>query len=75
MKNERLRELTREELTQKLNDLQQEQFNLQVRRSLQPPDNPLKIRELRREIARVRTILHEDKTGIRHLGTGEKILD
>ena len=75
MKTERLRELTRDELNQKLKDLQEEQFNLRVRLSLQPPDDPLKIRQLRREVARVRTILHEDKTGIRRLGTGKKILD
>ncbi len=75
MKTERLRELTREELLQKRRDIDQELFNLRLRRSLQPADNPLLLRTLRREFARIVTILHEDETGIRPLGTGKKILE
>ena len=75
MKIERLRELTREELEQKRQDVRQELFNLRVRRSLQPPDNPLLFRTLRRELARIKTVLHEDESGIRALGTGKKILE
>jgi len=75
VKTERLRELTREELLQKSRDVEQELFNLRLRRSLQPPDNPLVFRALRRELARIVTILHEDESGIRPLGTGKKILE
>lgn len=75
MKIERLRELTREELLQKRRDTRQELFNLHLRRSLQPPDNPLLFRSLRRQLARIITVLHEDETGIRALGTGRKILE
>ena len=75
MKTERLRELTREELLLKKRDVEQELFNLHLRRSLQPPDNPLVFRTLRREFARIVTVLHEDKSGIRPLGTGKKILE
>ncbi|MBI3873064.1 MAG: 50S ribosomal protein L29 [candidate division Zixibacteria bacterium] len=48
-----------EELSRQLRDLNEEMFNLRVRRSLQPPDNPLLLRTLRRQMARVRTIMHE----------------
>jgi len=75
MKIERLRELTRTELQQKLLDIRQELFNLHVRKSLQPPDNPVRIRILHRELARVLTILREDETGIRQLGPAKKILE
>ncbi len=75
MKIERLRELTREELLLKQQDTRQELFNLHLRRSLQPPDNPLLLRALRRRLARIITVLREDETGIRTLGTGKKILE
>jgi len=75
VKIERIRELTREELVQKRLDIQQELFNLRLRRSLQPPDNPLLLRTLRRRLARINTVLHEDEKGIHALGTGKKILE
>lgn len=62
-----MREMTRNELLQKKNDLLDEQFNLRMRRSLKPLDNPLRLRLIRREVAQIETILHEDKTGVRRL--------
>ena len=38
-----------------------------MRRSLKPLDNPLRLRQIRREMAQIMTILHEDKTGLRKL--------
>ena len=57
---EALRELTREELEQKKGDLADEQFNLRMRQSLKALDNPLRIRQIRREIAQIMTVLRED---------------
>ncbi len=71
MKIERLRELTRKELEQRRNDLEQELFNLHLRRSLQPPDNPLRFRTMRRELARIKTVLREDEIGLRPLSSSE----
>jgi large subunit ribosomal protein L29 len=62
-----LRDMTRGELDQKLNELIDEQFNLRMRRSLKPLDNPLRLREIGREVAQIKTILHEDDLGIRKL--------
>lgn len=59
--------MTREELQQKKNDLLDEQFNLNMRRSLKALDNPLRLRQIKREIARVNTVLREDEIGIRKL--------
>lgn len=67
MKVFELREKTREELTDMLNGLHRELFNLRLRRGTQELPNPLRLRTLRREIARVRTILREDEKGMRKL--------
>jgi large subunit ribosomal protein L29 len=72
MKPEKYRELTREELERNVRDLREELFNLKFRVSSQKLDNPLKIRELRREIARILTIMREEDMGISRLpGTEE----
>lgn len=63
MKPERLRELTPEELRHQLRDLEEELFNLRVRKSLQPPDNPLQFRNLKRQLARVKTVMRERERG------------
>jgi large subunit ribosomal protein L29 len=62
-----LRDLTRPELLQKRNDLQEEYFNLNMRQSMKTLENPLRMRHIGREIARIMTILGEDDKGIRRL--------
>ncbi len=70
-----LREMTRDELLLKKNDLLDERFNLNMRRSLKALDNPLRLRQIRREIALVMTTLNEDKLGIQKLAeSGSAIL-
>ena len=67
LKMHALRELTREELLQKKVDLLDERFNLNMRRSLKALDNPLRLRQIRREIAKIETVLREDDLGVRKL--------
>jgi len=67
LKVQTLREMTRDELLQKKQDLLDEQFNLNMRRSLKALDNPLRLRQIRRELAKIMTILHEDELGLRKL--------
>ncbi len=62
-----LRELTREELVQKRRDLEDELFNLRMRKSMKSLENPLRLRTIGREIGRINTILREDEKGIRPL--------
>ena len=71
MKPEKYRELTREELERNVRDLREELFNLRFRVSSQKLDNPLKIRQLRREIARILTIMQEEDRGISRLPGSE----
>ena len=54
-----LRELKTEELEQKLALIQEERFRLAFRRGTEAITNPLQFRAMRREIARLKTILHE----------------
>jgi large subunit ribosomal protein L29 len=63
MKPEKYRELTREELERTARDLREELFNLRFRVSTQKLDNPLRLRYVRRDLARVLTILREDEIG------------
>jgi large subunit ribosomal protein L29 len=65
MKVFELREKSKEELNDLLNGLYKELFNLKLRRSAQELPNPLRLRTLRRDIARVKTVLREDELGIR----------
>ena len=57
--SDRLREMSAVECTRYLGELEEELFNIRVRRSLQPPDNPLMLRHLRRQIARVKTVMSQ----------------
>ena len=61
------RELTRAELEQKRAELMDEKFNLRMQQSIRALDNPLRLRQIRREVAQVMTILREDETNIRKL--------
>ena len=71
MKTDVLRDLTREELVQKHHDLLEEFFNLRLRKRTQEVVNPLKMRTLRRELARITTVLREDELDIRAVARPE----
>ena len=59
---EDLRQLKTEELEQKLAVLTEERFRLAFRSATEAIANPLQFRAIRRDIARLQTILHERKT-------------
>ena len=54
-----LRGKTPDELKDSLLSLKKEQFNLRFQRATQQLEKPARVREVRREIARVKTILGE----------------
>jgi large subunit ribosomal protein L29 len=58
---ERLREMSPLELERYIRDLREELFNIRVRRSLQPPANPIVLRDLRRQIARTETVINQKR--------------
>ena len=59
MKPEKIRELTVEDLQGREKELQEQLFKLRFQKSIGQLDNALKLRETRRDIARVKTILRE----------------
>ena len=59
MKIEKLRDLTVEELQVKLKDLKEELFNLRFQHATNQLDNPMKMVEVKRTIARVKTVIRE----------------
>ncbi|MGI6181436.1 MAG: 50S ribosomal protein L29 [Agathobaculum sp.] len=59
MKATEIRELTAEELTAKLGDLKKDLFNLRLQLATNQLDNTNKITEVKRDIARVNTVIRE----------------
>lgn len=59
MKAKEIRELSVEELEVKLTDLKKDLFNLRLQNATNQLDNPTRIVEVKRDIARVNTILRE----------------
>lgn len=64
MKMDELRELTSEELVQKRTDLSSELINLRHQKAVGPLENPMRIRDVRRTMAQVETLLRERELGI-----------
>ena len=54
-----LREMSAEQLNAKLKELKEELFNLRFQHAINQLDNPHKIDDVKKDIARVMTILHE----------------
>jgi large subunit ribosomal protein L29 len=61
MKANELRGSSVEELQQQLEDLLKEQFNLRIQKGTGQLQNPSRVREGRREIARIKTVMSEMK--------------
>ena len=59
MKSNELRGKTAKELTQELRELSKEQFNLRMQKGVGQIPRPHAFKRIRREIARIKTILNE----------------
>ena len=59
MKITDLREMTNDEISQKLYDNQEELFNLRFQKSMNRLENGNKIKEVKKDIARMKTLLTE----------------
>ena len=59
MKASDVRSKTADELKDQLVDLKKEQFNLRFQRATQQLEKPARVKEVRRDIARIKTILTE----------------
>ncbi|MFQ6083423.1 MAG: 50S ribosomal protein L29 [Candidatus Aminicenantia bacterium] len=68
MKAKTLSELSDEELQDKEIELKEQLFKLKFQHSLGQLDNPMKLRLIKKDIARIKTILNDRKKGIKSNG-------
>ena len=63
MLSSEIRELTAGDIESRIRDLEEERFRLQFRNATEPLEDPLRLRVIRRDIARLKTVLREKGTG------------
>ena len=63
MKSKEIRDLSIEQLKQNLISKEEELFNLKIQLTTKQLENPMKVREARRNVARLKTILREKEKG------------
>lgn len=65
MRADELRDMTELELAQKLREFKEELFNLRFQHATAQLDNPMRIKEVKKNIARVKTVLREKELDIK----------
>lgn len=63
MKTNELRKLTTEELTKKVTEIKEELFSLRMQKATGMLEKPSRMHDLRKEVARINTILNERREG------------
>ena len=61
MKVNEIRDLSKDEQVSKLSSLKEELFNLRFQHATGQLDNPMRIRDVKRSIAQIKTVLSEAK--------------
>jgi len=64
MKASEIREKSKTELEQELSELKSELFKLRFQLATNQLDNPMKLKEVKKSIARVKTVIRERELGI-----------
>ena len=64
MTSKEIRELSTEEQQTKLKDLKEELFNLRFQLAINQLENPTRIKAVKKDIARISTILREDELAV-----------
>jgi large subunit ribosomal protein L29 len=59
MRAEEIRELSVDDIRARVAELEEERFRLRFRSATEPLDNPLRLRTIRKDIARLKTVLSE----------------
>ncbi|MDQ2929193.1 MAG: 50S ribosomal protein L29 [Gemmatimonadota bacterium] len=59
MRAEEIRELTDDEIDTRIAELAEERFRLRIRGATQTLEDPLRLRSLRKDVARLKTILRQ----------------
>ena len=61
MRAEEIREMTLDDITARIRELEEEQFRLRFRSATEPLEDPLRLRVIRRDLARLKTVLREQQ--------------
>lgn len=64
MKVSELREMTVQELQQKVDEIHEKLFNLRFQRAMSQMENPMFIRKAKRNIARIKTLIGEKQKSV-----------
>jgi large subunit ribosomal protein L29 len=68
MRAEEIRELSVDEIRARVAELEEERFRLRFRSATETLENPLRLRTIRKDIARLKTVLTEKQQGDRTNG-------
>ena len=63
MRAEEIREMTADDIKSRVSELEEERFRLRFRSATEPLENPLRLRTIRKDIARLKTVLTEREAG------------
>lgn len=72
MKMSELREMTNEELNQQLETFREEMFNLRFQQSANRLENPMRLKSVRKDIARIKTLLTKKESSTKIRGNDDK---
>ena len=64
MKAKELKNLSAEELSKKLDELKKDLFMLRMQHATKQLDNPMRLNAVKKDIARIKTIIREKQTNI-----------
>ena len=59
MRADEIREMSAQDIAARVKELEEEQFRLKFRSATEPLEDPLRLRGIRKDIARLKTILRE----------------
>ena len=63
MRAEEIREMSAADVQARIQELEEEQYRLKFRSATEPLEDPLRLRVIRRDIARLKTVLREQTNG------------
>ena len=61
MRADEIREMSKDDVLARVKELEQEQFRLKFRSATEPLEDPLRLRVIRRDLARLKTVLREQQ--------------
>ncbi len=63
MRADEIREMGKVDIAARVRELEEEQFRLRFRSATEPLEDPLRLRVIRRDLARFKTVLREQTNG------------